>query len=81
VVLSVTIPRSRKHGQDKITHRLEIDKTIEYMHSNLDKKITIEYLAKIANMKYMISLEEQFHYRDYVSDQGPMVDRVVINVK
>jgi len=36
--------------QDKITHRLEIDETIQYMYSNLDKKITVEDLAKIAHM-------------------------------
>lgn len=39
-----------KQKQDKITRRLEIDQTIEYMHSNLDKKITIADLAKIAHM-------------------------------
>lgn len=38
------------HKQDKITHRLEIDKSIEYMHSNLDQKITLESLAKTAHM-------------------------------
>lgn len=38
------------HTQDKITHRLEIDKSIEYMHSNLDQKITLESLAKTAHM-------------------------------
>ena len=39
-----------KEHNDKISRRLEIDLTIEYMHSNLDKKITVEELAKIANM-------------------------------
>lgn len=39
-----------EHKQDKITHRLEIDKSIEYMHSNLDQKITVESLAKTAHM-------------------------------
>lgn len=36
--------------QNKVVHRLEINKAIEYMHSNLHKKITLEHLAKIANM-------------------------------
>lgn len=36
--------------QDKVTQRLEINKTIEYMHSNLHEKITLEDLSKIANM-------------------------------
>lgn len=38
------------HLNDKISFRLEIDQTIQYMHLNLDKKITIENLAKIAHM-------------------------------
>lgn len=38
------------HKQDRITYRMEIDKIIEYMYSNMDKKITIGDLAKIANM-------------------------------
>lgn len=41
---------SLNQKQDKVAHRLEINKTIEYMHSNLHKKITLEDLAKIANM-------------------------------
>ncbi len=39
-----------RHRNDKITYRWEIDRTIEYMHSNLDKKITVKELASIANM-------------------------------
>lgn len=39
-----------RHSNNKITHRWEIDQTIEYMHSNLGEKITIEELAKIAHM-------------------------------
>jgi transcriptional regulator GlxA family with amidase domain len=35
---------------DRISNRLEIDKAIEYLYSNLDKKITVEKLAKIACM-------------------------------
>ncbi|MEW6087016.1 MAG: AraC family transcriptional regulator [bacterium] len=35
---------------DRISNRLEIDKAIEYLYSNLDKKITIDKLAKIACM-------------------------------
>ena len=36
--------------QDKIAQHLGINKTIGYMHSNLNKKITVEDLAKIAHM-------------------------------
>ncbi|MDD5772393.1 MAG: AraC family transcriptional regulator [bacterium] len=35
---------------DRISNRLEIDKAIEYLYSNLDKKITVEKLAKVACM-------------------------------
>lgn len=31
--------------------------------------------------KYAISLEEQFHYQSYVSDQDPMVDKATISIK
>lgn len=39
-----------RQQNEKISHRWEIDRTIEYMHSNLDKKITVEELAVFANM-------------------------------
>lgn len=39
-----------EYKQDKVSSRLEIDKTIEYMHSNLSKKIKVEELAKAAGM-------------------------------
>lgn len=35
---------------DRISSRMEIDRAIEYMHTNIDKKITIEELAKAAYM-------------------------------
>ncbi|MBI4650232.1 helix-turn-helix transcriptional regulator [Candidatus Desantisbacteria bacterium] len=35
---------------DKISNRLEIDKAIEYLYQNLDKKITVDNLAKAACM-------------------------------
>lgn len=34
----------------KISSRIEIDRTIEYMHTNLDMKITLEDMAKVACM-------------------------------
>lgn len=37
-------------NKHKVTQRLEINQTIEYMYANLDKKITIRDLAKIAHM-------------------------------
>ncbi|OPY59256.1 MAG: HTH-type transcriptional regulator ChbR [Pelotomaculum sp. PtaU1.Bin065] len=36
--------------KDRIKHRFEIDKTIDYMHSNLWRKISVGRLAGIANM-------------------------------
>ncbi|MDF9408495.1 MAG: DNA-binding transcriptional regulator AraC [Pelotomaculum sp. PtaB.Bin013] len=36
--------------RDRIKYRFEIDKTIDYMHSNLWRKISVERLAGIANM-------------------------------
>jgi len=36
--------------RDRIKYRFEIDKTIDYMHSNLWRKISVEQLAGIANM-------------------------------
>lgn len=39
-----------KIHKEKIKHRLEVDETIEYMHSNMGKKITINELAGIAHM-------------------------------
>ncbi|BAE86575.1 hypothetical protein DSY4786 [Desulfitobacterium hafniense Y51] len=39
-----------EYKKDKIIYRLEIDRSIEYMHSNLDQKITVKSLAKTANM-------------------------------
>lgn len=38
------------HKHDKVTHRLEINRTLEYMYSNFDERITIEDLAVIAHM-------------------------------
>ena len=38
------------HKEGKLTRRIEIDRTIDYMNSNLEKKITAEQLAVIANM-------------------------------
>ncbi len=35
---------------DSVSFRLEIDKVIEYLHSNLDRKISVEDLAAIAHM-------------------------------
>lgn len=35
---------------DRISNRMEIDKAIEYLYSNLDKKITVDKLAKVACM-------------------------------
>ncbi|MBI5025288.1 MAG: helix-turn-helix transcriptional regulator [Nitrospirae bacterium] len=35
---------------DRISSRIEIDRVVEYLHSNLDKKITVEVMAKIAYM-------------------------------
>ena len=37
-------------ANDRISSRMEIDRVIEYLHSNLDKKITVEGMAKIAHM-------------------------------
>jgi AraC-like DNA-binding protein len=37
-------------ANDRISSRMEIDRVIEYLHSNLDKKITVEGMAKIAYM-------------------------------
>lgn len=37
-------------ANDRISSRMEIDRAIEYLHSNLDKKITINEIAKIAHM-------------------------------
>ena len=38
------------HKVGRLTRRIEIDRTIEYMNSNLGKKISVEQLAEIANM-------------------------------
>ena len=35
---------------DRISSRIEIDRVIEYLHSSLDKKITVEEMAKTARM-------------------------------
>jgi len=35
---------------ERISFRIEIDRTIEYMHTNLDMKITLEDMAKVACM-------------------------------
>lgn len=35
---------------DRISHRVEIDRAVEYMHSNLSGKITVEKLAEAAHM-------------------------------
>jgi AraC-like DNA-binding protein len=37
-------------ANDRISSRMEIDRVIEFLHSNLDKKITVEEMAKIAYM-------------------------------
>lgn len=36
--------------EERISSRIEIDRTIEYMHTNLDTKITLEDIAKVAHM-------------------------------
>lgn len=38
------------YKKDRITYRMEVDKIIEYMYSNMDKKLTIEDLAKVVNI-------------------------------
>ena len=38
------------HKEGKLTRRIEIERTIDFMNSNLEKKITVEQLAAIANM-------------------------------
>ncbi|MCF0148149.1 MAG: helix-turn-helix transcriptional regulator [Clostridium sp.] len=38
------------YKQDRITYRMEVDKIIEYMYSNMDKKLSIESLAKVVNI-------------------------------
>lgn len=48
-----SILRSMLHlgvKNNPLTHRLEVDKTIQFMHANLDRKISIEELAEIAHM-------------------------------
>lgn len=45
------------------------------------RSFTFPNTVFVSGHKYMISLEEQVHYQDYVSDQGPMLSRVIINVK
>lgn len=39
-----------EHKKDRISYRLEIDKTIEYMFVNLYRKVTVEELSRIAHM-------------------------------
>lgn len=36
------------NDNDRVSSRMEIDRVIEFLHSNLDKKITVEEMAKIA---------------------------------
>ncbi|MBI5043364.1 MAG: helix-turn-helix transcriptional regulator [Nitrospirae bacterium] len=38
------------HKNDRISSRMEIDRVIEYLHSHLGEKITVEEMARIANM-------------------------------
>jgi AraC-like DNA-binding protein len=37
-------------GNDSVSLRLETDKVVEYLHSNLDRKISVEDMAAIARM-------------------------------
>jgi AraC-like DNA-binding protein len=37
-------------ANDRISSRMEIDRVIEYLHSNIDKKISVKEMAKIAHM-------------------------------
>ena len=39
-----------RHKDDEVIQCMEIRKAIDYMNSNLEKKITVEDLAKVANM-------------------------------
>jgi len=41
---------NRSWPQDRISPRIEIDRAVEFMHSNLDRKITIKDLSAIAHM-------------------------------
>lgn len=38
------------HDNNRVSSRMEIDRVIEFLHSNLDKKITVDEMAKIAHM-------------------------------
>ncbi len=38
------------HSSDRISHRLEINRVIEYIHANPGEKLTIEEMAKIAHL-------------------------------
>lgn len=45
------------------------------------RNFTFPNTVFISGHNYSISLEEQFIYQDYISDQGPMVDSIIISVK
>jgi AraC-like DNA-binding protein len=36
--------------KDRLTHRVEVNRVIEYLHSHLDEKITLEALARIGHL-------------------------------